>query len=518
MTKDRSPESLQLALWREAGKHADAIESLPAIAELLAGHLQIRELRLDELNRDTPELVPLARWSAVDGLAAPLDPHACTPRQIAAMEEWALSGNIVERTPQQTWPSALRHLNSISSEHPALAAGLVDERGLAGIAVVVTERLLSAAEKEQFRMATEPLAMIVANDFRLRELRQLQRRIEAERDALKARLERADFSPPLVGAEAGLRQVMVRVRQVAPTDASVLILGETGSGKEVIARTIHEGSPRAAASFVRVNCGAVSADLIDSELFGHERGSFTGAMATRRGWFERANGGTLFLDEIGELAPAVQVRLLRVLQDGIVQRVGGEAEIAVNVRVIAATHRDLPQMVQEGRFREDLWYRIAVFPIILPPLRERTVDIPVLANYFIERAADRAGLPAPLLTPEAIRQLCAYNWPGNVRELGAVLERAVILGQGRRLELEKTFGFAGPGVVSPPATEASAPRNAVRNSEGPSFDAAVKKIIEQAIAASDGRISGPHGAAARLGLNANTLRSKMRKLGLTGRR
>jgi transcriptional regulator with GAF, ATPase, and Fis domain len=191
----------------------------------------------------------------------------------------------------------------------------------------------------------------------------------------------------IIGADEGLQAVMQRVDQVAPSEASVLILGETGSGKEVIARAIHERSTRRNNAFVRVNCGALPTELIDSELFGHEKGSFTGAMTQRRGWFERADGGTLLLDEVGELPIAAQIRLLRVLQDGIMQRVGSEHDIAVNVRVIAATHRDLPHMVQEGQFREDLWYRLAVFPIILPALHERPADIKPLALHFIHRAA-----------------------------------------------------------------------------------------------------------------------------------
>ena len=505
-------EQLQLALWREAGRHVNALESVPAIAALLLDHLPVKGLRLDEFSQGNAELIPLAQWSADTGMAQTAERLACQPDQMAELHTWAQSGVVLEQGPGQPWPVALRQLANMAPDQPAVAAGVVNESGLAGIVLVITSRPLSMVEKEVVHAAIEPLAMIVANDFRLRELSQLQSRVEAERDVLKARLDLVESSPPLVGAEGGLRQVLQRVRQVAPTDASVLILGETGSGKEVIARTIHEGSARAAAAFVRVNCGAVAADLIDSELFGHERGSFTGALATRRGWFERANGGTLFLDEIGELAPAVQVRLLRVLQDGIVQRVGGEEEVAVDVRVIAATHRDLPEMVQEGRFREDLWYRIAVFPIILPPLRERTADLPELAAYFIERAANRTGLPVPPLTGHAIARMAGYAWPGNVRELGAVLERAVILGQGRTLEIDAAFGTALPPATGPTTAALSTARSATSGAR--SFDESVTDILQAALTACQGRISGPHGAAVRLGMNPSTLRSKLRKHGI----
>ncbi|MDP9142849.1 MAG: sigma-54 dependent transcriptional regulator [Pseudomonadota bacterium] len=343
------------------------------------------------------------------------------------------------------------------------------------------------------------------------------RAAEADRESLLARLGRATLSENVIGADLGLHRVMQRVDQVAPTNATVLILGETGAGKEVIARAIHERSTRANGPFVRVNCGAVPPDLIDSELFGHEKGSFTGALAARRGWFERADGGTLFLDEIGELTPAVQIRLLRVLQDGIVQRVGSERDVAVNVRVIAATHRDLPLMAQEGRFREDLWYRLAVFPVILPPLREHLEDIPLLAQHFVQRAANRLGVPVPPLRRRDIERLQAYRWPGNVRELGAVLERAVILGQGVSLDLETALGVA-PASASRPHrvvdTEARPPRGAAPADGIRPLDAVIAEHLERALLATNGRVDGPHGAARLLGLNASTLRAKLRKLGI----
>ena len=246
---------------------------------------------------------------------------------------------------------------------------------------------------------------------------------------------------PVIGRDGGLASVMERVAKVGPSEASVLILGETGSGKEVIARAIHEQSPRAKGPFIRVNCGALPPDLLDSELFGHVKGSFTGAIGTRRGWFERADRGTLFLDEIGELPLGAQVRLLRVLQDGLLRPVGSEEETRVDVRVVAATHRDLPLMVQEGQFREDLWYRLAVFPIIIPPLHERLEDLPALAEFFIARSAERLGVRTPPLDPAGLQLLTEYRWPGNVRELAAVLERAVILGQGESLEVATAIGI-----------------------------------------------------------------------------
>jgi transcriptional regulator with GAF, ATPase, and Fis domain len=313
----------------------------------------------------------------------------------------------------------------------------------------------------------------------------------------------------IIGAEEGLKAVIQRVNQVAPSNASVLILGETGSGKEVIARAIHERSNRNNKAFIRVNCGALPPELIDSELFGHEKGSFTGAVTQRRGWFERANGGTLLLDEVGELPMAAQIRLLRVLQDGIIQRVGSEHTIAVNVRVIAATHRDLPNMVQEGQFREDLWYRLAVFPIILPALHERPKDIKPLALHFIHRAAQRLGLPTPALKANDLLLLKAYRWPGNVRELSSVLERAVILGKNKGLDIETALGTQSlrkfSSAPTPPKTKASEQEPITP------LDAVIRQHIERALTHSQGRVDGPQGAALLLGLNTSTLRGKLRK-------
>jgi hydrogenase-4 transcriptional activator len=305
--------------------------------------------------------------------------------------------------------------------------------------------------------------------------------------------------------------VMHRVEQVAATDAPVLIIGETGSGKEVVARAVHVRSRRAAAPIVRVNCGAIPIGLVDSELFGHERGSFTGAIATRQGWFERADGGTLFLDEIAELPLEAQVRLLRILQDGTFERVGGQKTLRVDVRIVAATHRNLAQMVAEGSFREDLWYRIGIFPIALPPLRERPEDVPLLAAHFARRAGVRlAGAP---LMPSAAdtEMLLSYSWPGNVRELAAVIERAAILGRGHRLEIAGALGLGAGRVERPPAT---APPAGDPLPEG-TLDAAMRRHVESALQASAGRIEGPHGAARRLGVNPHTLRGRMRRLGIT---
>src|SRR5262245_16222478 len=270
---------------------------------------------------------------------------------------------------------------------------------------------------------------------------------------------------------------------VARRTAPVLLFGETGTGKGVIARAIHEHSTCRGGPFRRVNCGAIAPELIDSELFGHERGAFTGATKRRQGWFEQADGGTLFLDEVGELAPAAQVRLLRVVQDGEVVRVGAERPVSVNVRIVAATHRDLPAMVETQMFREDLYYRLSVFPIVIPPLRDRPNDVRAFAEYFAERAANRFGLKPVPVSDEDVRILADYRWPGNVREMAAVMDRAVLIGQGRMLSVAAALG---PGSRTKPAAARPIDEPAVSDeTSSPSIeplDVIIRRHFEAALA------------------------------------
>ncbi|HDP98719.1 MAG TPA: sigma-54-dependent Fis family transcriptional regulator [bacterium] len=317
----------------------------------------------------------------------------------------------------------------------------------------------------------------------------------------------------IVGAEKGLAKVMERVRLVARSDVPVIIFGETGTGKEVIARAIHNSSTRAAGPFIRVNCGAIPPELIDSQLFGHERGAFTGAVESRKGWFERADGGTLLLDEVAELPLPAQVRFLRILQDGWLERVGGKHPIKVDVRIVLATHRDLATMVAKGKFREDLWYRIATFPVFLPPLRDRIEDLKELAEHFARRSAIRFGLPTLLPTDDDLKILAAYSWPGNIRELGAVIDRAALLGNGKRLEIKKSLGW---NESYEQHQNSISTNGSQQNFSGKisSLDDAVKKHISQALALTTGRIEGNRGAAELLKINPHTLRARMRKLGI----
>jgi transcriptional regulator with GAF, ATPase, and Fis domain len=392
-------------------------------------------------------------------------------------------------------------------------APLWGEHGSCGILTVqaAAGKKFTSDQLALLTAVQEPLAVALDNDSRLHELAALRQAAEADRQSLLRRLGRQDVGDTIVGEESGLAHVMQRVDLISRSDVPALILGETGTGKELVARAIHNRSDRRSGPFLRVNCGAIPRELIDSQLFGHERGSFTGAAEMRQGWFERADMGTLFLDEIGELPLDAQVRFLRVLQDGFIERVGGTKPIRVNVRVVAATHRDLASMVREGTFREDLWYRIAVFPILLPPLRDRIEDIPALARHFAARAAVRFGL-APVMPDDAeIELLQSYDWPGNIRELGAVIDRAAILGNGQSLELATALGFS----TSRPGELQSASQAAVVTSTHrpiATLDHAMRRHIEASLRATHGRIEGDNGAARLLAINPHTLRARMRKL------
>ena len=298
---------------------------------------------------------------------------------------------------------------------------------------------------------------------------------------------------------------MYKVRQVASLDSPVLLLGETGTGKDVIANAIHYSSSRSEGPFVSVNCGAIPDTLIDSELFGHEKGAFTGALAQKRGRFERAHTGTIFLDEIGDLPLQAQVRLLKVLQSKEIERVGGIRTISLDIRIIAATNHNLAEMVKQGTFREDLWFRLNVFPIRIPPLRERQADIPALIQHFINHKARELKLAGiPELAPGAIDPLTRYHWPGNVRELENVIERAIILNPIGPLTFEHLY----------PGQPTNIPATVGPGKELTSLDEVISRHIHQTLSRTNGRISGANGAAAVLKVNPSTLRNRMKKLGI----
>ena len=319
--------------------------------------------------------------------------------------------------------------------------------------------------------------------------------------ALREDIDRSSMFEEIVGSSPALKRVLAQVAKVARTDSTVLILGETGTGKELIARAIYKRSARSARAFIGVNCAAIPPSLIASELFGHEKGAFTGALHRRLGRFEAADGGTIFLDEIGELPAETQIALLRVLQEREIERVGSSHPVAVNVRVLAATNRDLRDAVERGTFRQDLYYRLNVFPIEMAPLRERADDIPVLVEYLVERYAKQAGKSIRSIKKQTLALIQAYDWPGNVRELQNVIERAVVLCDGETFSIDESWLTGGPHQSATGRTRAVT-----------TLAQAEKEVIEAALAASHGRISGPSGAAAKLGIPRQTLESKLKAL------
>jgi formate hydrogenlyase transcriptional activator len=350
-----------------------------------------------------------------------------------------------------------------------------------------------------------PMAMAVANSLAYEEIRRLKDELQQENLVLREEIDQESMFEEIVGCSPVLQTVLARIERVARTNSTVLITGETGTGKELIARAIHRRSDRSARALIKVNCAALPEGLIGSELFGHEKGAFTGALARRVGRFELARGGSILLDEIGELPPEMQVALLRVLQEGEFERVGGSQTIRTDARVIAATNRDLAAAVASGRFREDLFYRLNVFPIAMPPLRSRKGDIPMLVEYFAARYASRLGKRLETIDRRTMERLIAYPWPGNARELQNIIERAAILAEGGVLRVEEADLHVAevPGAVRDATVARDPSSRDLRQNE--------RQLIESALAECRGQVSGSRGAAAKLGVPATTLESMIKR-------
>ncbi|MCW7755294.1 sigma 54-interacting transcriptional regulator [Desulfobotulus sp. H1] len=405
---------------------------------------------------------------------------------------------------QETLRIARMHTPSVKArameEFCSITCALTLKRTIVGNLTFIAEgqHHYTTSHADIIKEINEPFAIALSNALRYMDLVRDHKALQ--RDAIKI------SGDTMIGAEGGLRGVTHLMDQVARKETPILLLGETGTGKEVVAAQIHNASQRAKAPFIRLNCGAIPESLMDSELFGHEKGAFTGALETRAGRFERASGGTLFLDEIGELPLAAQAKLLRVLQNGEFERVGGGRSLHSNARIIAATHRNLPAMVKEGRFREDLWYRLAVFPIRIPSLRERKQDIPAMVHHFIRMKCEEMNLPfRPGTEPGEMKKLLSYTWPGNVRELQNIVERALILSEGRPLHFGNLMADHHCLSAMPFPCESETNEN---------LDAAMEMHIRTVLKKSHGRVSGPDGAAERLGLHPSTLRSRMKKMGI----
>jgi len=361
-----------------------------------------------------------------------------------------------------------------------------------GTATDTTDHVLATAELERA----------------LEEIKRLKDRLHDENIALREEIDQVFMFEEIVGSSQALKEVLSSVVKVAPTDSTVLITGETGTGKELIARAIHKRSQRANRAFVNVNCASIPSSLIASELFGHEKGAFTGAVQQRRGRFELAHSGSIFLDEVGELTPETQIALLRVLQERQFERVGGDRVISADVRVVAATNRDLRAAIAEGAFRADLFYRLNVFPIEVPPLRQRRDDIPLLVEYFVQRFSDTMGKHIRTIEKETLACCRAYDWPGNIRELQNIVERSVILCTGTTFRIDKAWLASAPQT---PTNASAAPlAEALQHQE--------RQIIESALAAANGKVAGPEGAAVRLGIPPSTLEWKIKQLKIQKRK
>ncbi len=389
------------------------------------------------------------------------------------------------------------------------AQPLIFHGEMLGVLALFDRGRLDAEAFEWLRVFADYAAVSIANARAREEIDLLRARLEEENLYLREEVTAALGMGEFVGESQALQHVLRQVQLVAPTDAAVLITGESGTGKELVARAIHDRSPRKSRAMIKVNCSAVPDALFESEFFGHAKGAFTGALSDRPGRFELADRGTLFLDEIGEVPLPMQAKLLRVLQEGEFERVGETRTRKVDVRIVAATNRDLKREVEAGRFREDLFYRLSVFPIPIPPLRERREDIPALARHFIARSAQRLNRRTPRLTPAVSSLLVGHDWPGNVRELQNVVERAVILAQGGPLHIQlQPSQRSMPIAVSHPTPESPRPatRDELRRQE--------RESIVHALGLTKGKIFGADGAAALLGMKPTTLASRIKALGI----
>ena len=408
----------------------------------------------------------------------------------------------------ETDPVAPRVLGALQAAGAALLHMVLETEGrpLCSVMVIAHDKhRFSDEDARLLSLLKEPFSVAMSNALKHREVLLFKELLAEDNRFLQHQLLSLS-GDQIIGADFGLKNVMEKVRQVAAHDSPVLLLGETGTGKDILANAIHYSSARRDAPFIAVNCGAIPENLMDSELFGHEKGAFTGALAKKRGRFERANNGTIFLDEIGDLPPQAQVRMLRVLQNHEIERLGGTQRIPLNIRVVAATNKNLEEMIAARQFREDLWFRLNVFPIQIPPLRERKEDVPALVRHFVAKKAAELKLPTvPKIAPGAIDRLVAYAWPGNVREMENLVERALIVNPKAPLTFDEVGLSARPKETT-----------SLFEDEGglPPFDEMVSDYIKRVLDATNGKIHGPGGAAEVMAINPSTLRSKISKLGI----
>lgn len=447
---------------------------------------------------------PSVRWDGTEGAFRRMPLGARKVGRIAltgqALEEPVLTDPLPEWVARPDW---------IHAEGIRGFAGqpLIHQGTVLGVLAAFARQPIADEDMGWLRMIADHAAAAIATGRAFAEIDALRKRLELENEYLREEVTQAAAFGDLVGQSAALEAVTRQIDLVAPTDAAVLILGESGTGKELVAREIHRRSSRSSRPLIKVNCAAVPRDLFESEFFGHARGAFTGALRDRVGRFELAEGGTLFLDEVGEIPLELQSKLLRVLQEGELERVGEERTRRVDVRLMAATNRDLRREADAGRFRQDLYYRLSVFPIEVPALRKRKDDIPLLAEHFLGASARKVGRPKPVLTLAAVQRLQQHDWPGNVRELQHVIERAVITSTKGRLNIELPSQARTAQAGEPAAAESVVHTDAqIRRIEADNLRAALK--------AANGKVSGPGGAAQLLGVRPTTLASRIKALGI----
>jgi formate hydrogenlyase transcriptional activator len=508
--------ALVLQAWEMVSTERSLQRVLEAVAEVLQPHVRFEAVALVSLGHRGDSLVAahVVGHSIRDGESVHDYLHRpelsrrveVEPRPLAPYDESILPRALAGEP--YSCPDLLAKDAWFEHEFLMARSGI---RAYASVPLLVRGQLIGTAafsrkaptaftppELAMLKAVARALGVAVSNALAYDEIRGVRDRVEAENLELRAQLGQAPWFEEIVGDSSAMRRVLERVEQVATTDATVLITGETGTGKELVARALHRRSGRAKGPLVKVNCAAIPETLLASELFGHERGAFTGAVERRRGRFEQADGGTIFLDEIGELPLETQVTLLRVLQEREFERLGGTQTVRVDVRVVAATNRDLAADVAAGRFRSDLFYRLNVFPVRVPSLRERPEDIPPLVAHFVQKYSARFGRSVSRVHDRTLGALMTHDWPGNVRELENAIERAVIVARGDTLRIERD--------LMPSADMALSLSTHVGDAE--------RTAIEAALTASRGRISGANGAAARLKLPASTLEFRIRKLGI----
>jgi formate hydrogenlyase transcriptional activator len=549
-TVEEASRDLQLRLERAAENLRLARDQLTALVEIqraVAGHLERKALfravaealqavipnERVVLMLPGPESTALTVYAAYGKTGIQFFEGETIPRA-GTIAGWVVEQGralLVARAEevQQRFPVSYARIRQEGMDSVAVLPLLVEGRCVGALALMAREAdALAGVSPGLLEQIAAAVAVAVDHCVAYEELQSLRDRLARENVYLQEEIRREHPFEELVGSSPVLLAILRQVEQVAPTDTSVLILGETGTGKELIARAIHNRGARRDRPLVKVNCAAISAGLVESELFGHVKGAFTGALERRVGRFELADGGTIFLDEIGELPLETQVKLLRVLQEQEFEPVGSNRSLRVNVRVIAATNRDLPEALRAGRFRTDLFYRLNVFPIEVPPLRSRQSDIPQLVTFFLSGFVKKFGKRIGSVSPDTMARLTSYAWPGNIRELQNIVERAVVLCEGSVLELDpdlvpvSTTAQAAretsrpaelPG-APPDASRAPAAPTGSEPSELPTLEEAERRHIVAALERTGGVIHGPRGAARILDLHPNTLRSRMERLGI----